>query len=66
MNEKFKEYTDKGITFLIYSSEGTFYIDATVLYGWDDAWGEPYVKTLYIGDNLDHAFAACDLWLEGE
>lgn len=66
MNEKFKEYTDKGMTFLFYTWEGIFYIEVSVSYGWSDEWECPHNKALYVGDNLDHAFAACELWLESE
>ena len=68
MNEKFKEYTDKGFEFEI-SSHGKQF-NVSVYKFVTDKWvrgffHEQHTRVVYEGDNLDHAFAAADLWLEG-
>ena len=56
MNEQFKYYTDRGFDFFIEGTTTGMQILVSYLYE-DD---------VYEGDNLEHAFAACDLWMEGE
>lgn len=57
MNEKFKCYTDEGFEFEIGDLNGALFVLVN---------HEGATRPVYIGGNLDHAFAACDLWLLGE
>lgn len=62
MNEKFKEYTEKGFEFEIFSLQShALYVTVSKFAGGSD-W---HCDEVYRGDNLDHAFAACELWMEG-
>ena len=61
MNEKFSEYVAKGFDFYISLREGMW---VEVGYNYTDGEGWERVVRIFSGDNLDHAFAACDLFLE--
>lgn len=57
MNEKFKEYTEKGFEFEIYRTDTLGYIVHVFI-------GTGYsVQEIYAGSSIDEAFLACDLYL---
>lgn len=61
MNEKFKEYTDKGFEFFIGHDDHDSKVQ--VIHAVWNGGQFCGCEKLYEGDNLDHAFAACDLLL---
>ena len=62
MNEKFKEYVAKGFDFTMTWAGIPRDLYIEVEWTIDDFDGE---RVIHKGNNLDHAFAAADLWLEG-
>lgn len=63
MNEEFKYYTDKGFIFSFFTFDGVLTISVQMIEGGYNPDGY-FSSDVYQGDNLDHALAACDLYLE--